>query len=132
MTYAQQKGIASYGRMAHSDTDPVRQIVMLYDGAIRFLNLTAADIDAGDLMGKAEHSSRALDIIGYLQATLDFEKGGVVAVRLDQFYRQLIAIVLRGSARQDADAMRNAAKLIEPVRNAWQVNAKPVITLNAA
>lgn len=121
--YAQPKAIASYGRIANTESDPIRQIVMLYDGAIKFLNLTAADIEANDLVAKAEHSSRAIDIIGYLQSVLDFEKGHEVAVSLDQLYRSVSLMILRASAKADADMMRQVVKLLAPVRDAWEINA---------
>lgn len=121
--YPQAKGIASYGRMANTETDPIRQIVMLYDGAIKFLNMTAADIEGDDLAGKAEHSGRALEIICYMQSILDFERGGDVAVGLDNLYRSVTALILRASAQLDAALMRRAAELLAPVRDAWEHNA---------
>ncbi len=121
--YARPKAMASYGRVANAETDPIRQIVMLYDGAIKFLNLTAADIDAQDFVAKAEHSTRAIDIINYLQSILDFEKGADVAVNLDKFYRSISKMVLQASAKADAELMRRASALLVPVRDAWQTNA---------
>jgi flagellar secretion chaperone FliS len=122
--YKQPKALASYGRIANAETNPLKQIVMLYDGAIKFLNLTAADIEAQDYTAKAEHSARALDIINYLQSILDFERGGNVAVTLDNLYRSIQVLVLRASAELDADLMRKAAELLAPVRDAWETNAE--------
>ena len=121
--YAKPKAITSYGRMANTETDPIRQIVMLYDGAIKFLNLTAMDMESGDLIAKSEHSDRALEIVMYLQSILDFEKGGDVAVNLDKLYRSITAMVLKASAKTDAAMMRKAGDLLAPVRDAWQANA---------
>jgi flagellar protein FliS len=101
---------------------------MLYDGAIKFLNLTADDIEAGDLAAKGEHSNRALDIISYLQSILDFEKGEAVAVSLDNLYRSVINLILRASAALDAALMRKAADFLVPVRDAWEINARTAIT----
>ncbi|MFM9904731.1 MAG: flagellar export chaperone FliS [Pyrinomonadaceae bacterium] len=120
--YEQPKAIASYGRIANSESDPIKQIVMLYDGAIKFLNQTAADIEAEDFVAKAEHSTRALAIISYLQSILDFEKGGQVAVSLDNLYRSVTVTILRASAGPDAGMMRRAGSLLLPVRDAWETN----------
>jgi len=125
--YAQPKALASYGRIANAETNPLKQIVMLYDGAIKFLNLTAADIEAADFVAKAEHSNRALDIINYLQSILDFEKGGNVAESLDNLYRSIIVLILRASAELDAKLMRRAAELLVPVRDAWEINARNLV-----
>jgi len=121
--YAKPRALASYGRMANTETDPIRQIVMLYDGAIKFLNLTALDMEAGDFVAKGEHSRRALDILTYLQSILDFEKGQEAAVNLDRLYRSITAMVLKASAKTDPSMMRQAGQLLIPVRDAWQVNA---------
>ena len=125
--YSQSKGIASYGRIAHVETNPLKQVVMLYDGAIKFLNLTAADIENGDIEAKAEHSGRALEIICYLQSILNFEQGGDVAPSLDNLYRSIINLVLRASAELDPALMRKAAELLMPVRDAWEVNSRALV-----
>src|SRR4051812_7705148 len=125
--YGQPKALASYGRIANSETNPLKQIVMLYDGAIKFLNMTAADIDAADLAAKAEHSNRALDIVNYLQSILNFEQGGTVAESLDRLYRSIIVLILRASAELDAALMRRAAELLVPVRDAWETNAQKLL-----
>jgi len=125
--YPQSKGIASYGRVAHVETNPIKQIVMLYDGAIKFLNMTAADIENNDIPAKAEHSGRALEILCYMQSILNFELGGDAAVGLDNLYRSIINLVLRGSAELDPQIMRKAAELLSPVRDAWETNARESI-----
>lgn len=122
--YARPKALANYGKIALSEGNPLMQIVMLYDGAIKFLNLTAADIETNNLVAKAEHSNRALDIINYLQTILDFERGGDSAIILDKLYRSITVLVLRASAELDADLMRRAAELLTPVRDSWETNAK--------
>lgn len=122
--YTRSKALANYGKIANAEADPLMQIVMLYDGAIKFLNLTATDIEAGNLVAKGEHSNRALDIINYLQTILNFERGGESAVILDKFYRSITVLILRGSADLDAKLFRRAAELLAPVRDSWETNAK--------
>jgi flagellar secretion chaperone FliS len=122
--YNRTNGIASYGRIANTETNPIKQIVMLYDGAIKFLNLSATDIEAGDFAAKGEHSNRALDIVSYLQSILDLQKGGNVAVSLDNLYRTVRILILRASSGPDAGLMRRAAEVLVPVRDAWEINAQ--------
>ena len=117
--------LAAYGAVANAETNPLQQIIMLYDGAIKFLRLAAANIEADDLTAKAEHSNRALDIVSYLQSILDFEKGGDVAPTLDIFYITLSVQILNASAKLDSRKMEQAAESLIPVREAWvsQVSA---------
>lgn len=111
--------LAAYGAVANAETNPLQQIILLYDGAIKFLRLAAADMETGDLIAKAEHSNRALDIVSYLQSILDFEKGGEVAATLDIFYITLSVQILNASARLDCRKMEQAAESLLPVREAW-------------
>jgi flagellar protein FliS len=121
--YETRNAVASYGRMANSETDPMQQVVMLYDGAIKFLRLTAHSIESGDIPKKAEHVNRALDILNYLQGILDFDKGGEVAQTLDKLYTAVSIKVLKASASLDSQGMRSAAELLAPVRDSWAVVA---------
>ncbi|HET6976334.1 MAG TPA: flagellar export chaperone FliS [Pyrinomonadaceae bacterium] len=121
--YARNNALASYGRVANAEKDPMQQIVMLYDGAVKFLRLTAVDIEAGDISRKGEHVNRALDILNYLQGILDFESGGDVAQSLDKLYTLVSMKVLRASARLDAAGMRSAAELLAPLRDSWMTLA---------
>lgn len=121
--YGRSNGIAAYGRVANGETNTLLQIVLLYDGAIKFLHLAATDIEKGDIPARTEHANRAIDIVGYLQSILDFERGGEVAPALDALYSGVMMGVLQASVIQDAATMRKAADLLVPVRESWAVNA---------
>jgi flagellar secretion chaperone FliS len=97
---------------------------MLYDGAIKFLRLAAKNIEVRDIEGKLENTTRALDIISYLQGILDFERGGEVATSLDALYTMVNWTVLKASASLNASEMNRAADLLAPVRESWAINAK--------
>jgi flagellar secretion chaperone FliS len=123
--------LATYNQVANMETNPLQQIVMLYDGAIKFLRLAAADIEAQDLAAKADHTARALDIVQYLQSILDFERGQDVAPVLDTLYSSVTALILKSSRTLDAVLMRHAADLLVPVGEAWAINAKAGLGLTA-
>jgi len=131
--YERSNALASYGRVANADNDPLQQVVMLYDGAIKFLRLSATDIESGEIALKAEHVNRALDILNYLQGILDFERGRDVAQILDNLYTIVSMKILRASATLDAPGMREAADLLAPVRDSWfQVAGAAQNTVSAA
>jgi flagellar protein FliS len=124
--------LATYNQVANMETDPVQQIVMLYNGAIKFLRLAASDIEAKDLVSKAEHSRRALDIISYLQSTLSFERGQDAARVLDSLYGTATAMILRANLTLDAEMMRRTADLLAPVCEAWSINAHSAVARDGA
>src|SRR5918912_395633 len=117
--YGKTNAISSYGKIANAETNPLRQLVMLYDGAIGFLERAAADIESRDLVKKAEHVNRALDILNYLQGILDFEKAAGAAQTLDRLYTIVSMTVLRASADLDPAGMRHAGQLFAPVSDSW-------------
>jgi flagellar protein FliS len=119
MMLSKNGALASYSKVANAETNPLQQIVMLYDGAIKFLRLAASDIEKKDLVAKAEHSTRALDIINYLQSILDFERGGDVAPILDTLYMSVTRVAFRASLELNAPLMNQAADFLVPVRDAW-------------
>jgi flagellar protein FliS len=122
--YKRPNALATYNQVANLETNPIQQLVMLYNGAIKFLRLAATDIEAKDALAKAEHSSRALEIIGYLQSILDFERGQDVAPALDTLYSSVTAMILRASMKLDSQLMGRAADLLAPVCDAWAINAR--------
>ena len=130
--YKRPGALATYNQITNMETDPIQQIVLLYNGAIKFLRLAAADIEANDMTAKAAHSSRALEVICYLQSILNFEQGLDVAQTLDSLYTSITAMVLKASLALDAQAMRRAADLLAPVSDAWAINASSGLTKDNA
>ena len=65
---------------------PERLVVMLYDGAIRFLKQAAAAERNGHHQLFLERLRRGEAIIDELNVTLDMAQGGEVAVRLRSIY----------------------------------------------
>lgn len=124
--YARSGALASYGKIANSESDPIQQVVMLYDGAIRFIRQAADDIEHRRIADKAEHVNRALDIINYLQGILDFERAADVAQTLDNLYTLVSMQVLNASAKLEVASMRKAAELLLPVRDSWTVVAQSI------
>lgn len=89
---------------------PAGLVVMLYDGIGRFLRQAAAAIEAGDQVTATARIQRAEAIISELTVTLDHQRGGEVAARLEAIY---------GFWRRHLDEARreqSTAKLLDVVR----------------
>lgn len=121
--YGGKKAISAYQQMTNLESNPLRQVVMLFDGAMKFLNLAASDIELGNLTAKAEHIDRAVNILSYLQSILDFDRGGEIARIYDRLYTSVTSMVVKASLTLDATTLRHAAQLLSPVREAWATNA---------
>jgi len=108
-----------YRQIDTESRSPLELVVMLYDGALRFLGEAADAAARNDLRARGRAISRVLAIIGELQSTLDVEKGGVVADQLDDLYTYITSRLLDVTLKQDLTAIDEARKLLSPIRDAW-------------
>ena len=65
-----------------STTSPGELIIMLYDGAIKFLTRAKVLIDARDVAGNGVAISKAMDVIHELSSVLTRATGGELAENL--------------------------------------------------
>jgi flagellar secretion chaperone FliS len=113
---------------------PERLVVMLYDGAGRFLARAAAAIRAGDMAAAAEPLQRAQAIIDELLITLD-PAAGALTERLESIYLFSKRTLTEAQLARDPVAVERVASLLAVLRDAWaQVadNARPAPTGNLA
>jgi flagellar protein FliS len=94
-------------------------VVMLYDGALRFLTEARSAQAAGDLRRRATALRRVAAIVAECHTTLDLERGGSLAVELDQLYSYMSARLLDVTVKRDSTAIDEVHKLISTLREAW-------------
>jgi flagellar secretion chaperone FliS len=104
---------------------PGRLVVLLYDGAGRFLRRAAAAVRAENLEASNAALQRAEAIIDELLATLDFERGGEIAASLRDLYLFCRRELNDARLERDADKIETVADLLGELREAWaQVEAQ--------
>lgn len=113
------KGTQAYLQTQVQSRTPVELVVMLYDGAIKFLGQARDAMASGDLVGKRHALSRGLAIIQELQNMLNMEAGGEIATRLDGLYTYIQGRCYEANAQRSADGLDEAIKLLTPLRDAW-------------
>jgi flagellar protein FliS len=108
-------------RTASVAVPPLKALVMLYDGAIMFLQKAVQAAEARRFEESHGHMIRATAILRGLSHNLDFDRGGAVAERLYKTYHALIMACLRSFGRPDSAAryQRIIASLAE-MRDAWK------------
>ncbi len=96
-------------------------IVMLYDKAIRQLNLAIQELGKQSRKLDIVHNAvvKAQDVITELTASLDFEKGGEIAKNLLGLYLFFNRQLMEANVRKDAKPMEDVRKLLEELREAW-------------
>jgi len=120
----QQNYSNTYQKVAVQTSSPTKLVVMLYEGAIRFLNESTAAIQANDLERKRHSVDRAMAIVQHLQSTLDVERGGVVATDLNRLYGYISTCILDGSTKLQTAPLEEAIKLLNVLLTAWEELAK--------
>jgi flagellar protein FliS len=119
-------GIESYRRTEIESRTPLELVVMLYDGALRFLREARAAIERRDVRARRDAVARALAILSELQSTLDMEAGGDTARTLDQIYSYVTTRVTDASFAQKVEPLDEAIRILLPLRDAWAtISAQP-------
>jgi flagellar protein FliS len=68
------RGAQAYYQTQIQSRSPLELVVMLYDGALRFLQQTTEAMQSGDLVAKRDSLSRAMAIVTELHGMLDLEQ----------------------------------------------------------
>lgn len=110
--------LKAYSRASHT-VGKTRQVVMLYDGAIRFMKQAIEAIEAKDYETRYNKITRVSEILMGLQACLDFEAGGDSAKVLYDFYSMMdlrLFTIHRSNSIEECNAV--IARLKE-MRDTW-------------
>jgi flagellar protein FliS len=120
----------SYREAAVEGASPVRLVILLYEQAFEDLRGALGAHRSGDIEGRTGHINHAILVIGYLQASLDKELGGRVALSLERFYGQIRSGLVDAQFRQSATALEQQISHLMQVHEAWceveRANARPV------
>ena len=121
---AASRGAMAYQKVDAQSRSPLELVVMLYDGAIRFLG-DARDAHArNDHQARATGVSKALAIVGELQSTLNLEDGSTLALELDRLYDYMFGRLLDVTTKKDMSGLEEVRQLLITVREGWvQVSA---------
>lgn len=115
----------AYRESAVLTAPPERLVVMLYDGARRFLYQAAVTMRNGDIQTSHERLRRAEAIIEHLLSTLDMSQGEV-ARQLESIYIFCQRLLAEGRIRQDAEKLDQVSRLLGELRDAWdQIASAP-------
>lgn len=110
----------AYSRATHT-VAKTRQVVMLYDGAIRFLNQAKDAMEKNEIERRFKALSKASEILSGLQACLDFEAGGQAAHTLNDFYSAMDMRIMQMHRTNDAAECAKVVEELKSMREVWNV-----------
>lgn len=113
------KAANAYFQTKVNTTDQGQLLIMLYDGALRYLAQAREKIVAKDYAAKGVLISRVIDIINELSASLNLEKGGSLATNLNNLYVLCTARLLQANLKLDLAALDSVVQIISGLRSAY-------------
>ena len=97
---------------------PEQLVVMLYDGAGRFLRQAEAALGEGAVEHAHDRLNRGEAIVDELLATLDMDQGQI-AERLQAIYVYCKRCLIEARLERDASKVRLVVRLLTELREAW-------------
>ncbi|MCL1833574.1 MAG: flagellar export chaperone FliS [Leptospirales bacterium] len=99
-------------------------IVMLYDGAIKFLNIALDNLNPKTYDIVNNNIIKAQDIITELLLSLNMEEGGEISQNLFNLYMYFKRQLLDANIKKDKEILEQIIKLLKELREAWdQISA---------
>jgi flagellar secretion chaperone FliS len=98
---------------------PAQLVVMLYDGARRFLRQAATAMRAGEVERAHNTLRGAEQIVAHLDGVLDHEQGGKLADQLHAIYEFCLIHLNRARWDQEADKVEQVAEMLGELRESW-------------
>ena len=95
-------------------------IVRLYLGAEKFLDLACQAMAAKKYVDSMTNCRKARDIFMELMATLNFEQGGELAIRLKDLYAFLVFQISEASLRKNPEQIQTILPIIRTMREGWE------------
>lgn len=94
-------------------------LLMLYEGAIRFMKQALMAIDKKDIADRGMNIGKAFDIINELNNTLNHEAGGEIAANLEQLYMFISEQLTKANATGQKKPLEDALKVMETLYSGW-------------
>ena len=101
------------------EASPHKLIALLFDACHENLAIAKGAIQRKEVKQKADAIKKALQIIVQLQASLDFEKGGQVAYKLDDLYTFCTNHLALANVTNDAEKINEVYRVISELKQGW-------------
>ncbi|APZ07077.1 MULTISPECIES: flagellar export chaperone FliS [Kosakonia] len=120
-----KSGIQAYAQVgvesAVMSASPHQLVVLLFDGALSAMKKAAILIEQGDIPGKGQALTKAINIINNgLRAGLDHEVGGDLTANLDSLYDYMTRRLLQANLHNDLAAIDEVTLLLSNIADAWK------------
>jgi flagellar protein FliS len=124
-TLPNKKGLNQYKETQVATANQGKLIVMLYDGAIKFLNIAIENMEPKTYDIANNNILKAADIVTELLVSLNMDEGGEVSQNLFNLYMYFKKRLLEANIEKDPEIVREVVKYLKDLRDAWdKISAK--------
>jgi flagellar secretion chaperone FliS len=116
----------AYGRFAHeyqkqnvNGASPLQLVIMLYDGALRFMEAGKHAMAHGNLEKQNYYFQKSEKIVIELMSCLDMEKGGEVARNLFALYGYVLNELVSANIEDKPEPVERAIRVMSDLRESW-------------
>jgi flagellar protein FliS len=113
----------SYRQAATKTATPGQLVLMLFDGALRFLDRALIGFDLDDPLESNlainNNILKAQDIIRELNASLNMELGGEFSATMRRLYNYYDSQLSKSNLQKDPTGVQLVIRLLTEIRNAW-------------
>ena len=118
----------SYRQVATHTASPGQLVLMLYEGAIRFLEHARGGFDIEDPVDSVaavnNNILRAQEIIRELDFSLNLKEGGELALQLRRLYDYFDRTLTEANQRKEVKGVHEVITRITTLRDAWAAMLK--------
>jgi flagellar protein FliS len=98
---------------------PEQLMLMLYDGAVRFISLAIQAIDNGVIDKRSYYINKTAAIVSEFAATLDHSMNPKLAEDLDALYGYMLKRMLEANLKNSTEPLLEVKKLLSELRTTW-------------
>jgi len=108
-----------YRQIDLSTASPLTLVVKLYEGAMRNAMQARVHLEEGQISDRAKALSKALAIVGELQATIDLEQGSEIGANLDALYTYVSERLVDANLSGRVESIDEALDVLTTLHEAW-------------
>ena len=109
-----------YFRQSVESATPTGRVVMLYKGALSLLEMSISNLKNKEFESFTLTNVRAQNILSELRRSLDLERGGEVARRMEAIYTYLLTKLTESNAKRSQEGIEHVVMLLTDLSEAWQ------------
>lgn len=121
-----QNHLQAYQQRTVQTAGPGQLLLMLFDGAIRFLKEAILAIDKGDITLSHAKINRVQDIVNELNITLDRNAGGEIAQNLTLLYEYIGRRLVEADIQKNGEILKEIIDLLQELRGGFAEATKAV------